>query len=886
MSLESLVARAARTIRRAFGDDLEPVESEQTKGLPTSNMDTPADSIESREGRYAAHGYTFSTKAQARDFERRRGQPDASSAPPALPPARQPTPTQPSVPAVEVEAGIERTGDGRFRAGGYSFSDLDQARSFARRRSLTNADRAVESLRSARLVAEQRLAYASSKSGSPIAPHQGDNPSSAEIGRMSLRETTPILAATPQKTAVGSEQWVTHALSMRVSDIAFEAFLIYFGKPKNASAYPHSSLIDPTLPVGACGDPAGATLGYWPSYAGLDPRGRRTYLEWLTAGRPGGMPIGYVFLYFYGLERRLIVDRSEADGAAILGEVRRLLDLYDVNSSFTRYARLLLDVGSVIAREDSPPLRPTLDHRYSFELPLRIRIPLGERIAAGESLNADEALAWILALPDTYLRTAATRCFDELIDLWRLRFDQGNPEGLKIRSPKTRLCVRYQAAAGGYHADLSLDGVPDIAAVVAPVVRLREQLMACSDELDPLSRFLGREPDSRGTLACTTLLPADMLAGPRGEPLRQARLKLTALLGDKAIGRATLGETLLLVGLEWPIGRASLPVALQRQLAGRLDALDFGYEPDRRFGPVTACDADTRLSLFEAPNGGPIDRDNETYAAARILTEIAALAATADRIVVAEELASIEKHVLVTPGLSDAERLRLRAHAEAILDDPPKANAAIKRLAALPQAHRQHIIQAAVAAIFADGQVRPAEVKFLEGLHKALGLPREQVYGLLHRSEAERDAPVIVAPARPENGVALPVEAPASAFAIDHARLARIRIETSEVSSLLATIFIEDASPPLQADTQSSGKGIFDGLDAGHAKLLEELVRSPMERAAFDKVAQALKLLPSGALETINEWGFDRFDEPIVEDDDLILVPPHILSLLKMEAAL
>ena len=84
--------------------------------------------------------------------------------------------------------------------------------------------------------------------------------------------------------------------------------MIYFGKPDRSNAYPHNSLIDPTLSVSPRGDPDGTTLGYWPSYATLDPRARRTYLEWLVAGRPGGAPIGYVFLYFYGLERRLIVD--------------------------------------------------------------------------------------------------------------------------------------------------------------------------------------------------------------------------------------------------------------------------------------------------------------------------------------------------------------------------------------------------------------------------------------------------------------------------------------------------------------------------------------------------------------------------------------------------
>jgi hypothetical protein len=42
-------------------------------------------------------------------------------------------------------------------------------------------------------------------------------------------------------------------------------------------------------------------------------------------------------------------------------------------------------------------------------------------------LGARDALLWLLAMPDVYLRTAAVRCFDEFVDLWTLRFNQKYP---------------------------------------------------------------------------------------------------------------------------------------------------------------------------------------------------------------------------------------------------------------------------------------------------------------------------------------------------------------------------------------------------------------------------------------------------------------------------
>jgi hypothetical protein len=65
--------------------------------------------------------------------------------------------------------------------------------------------------------------------------------------------------------------------------------------------------IDPALPVGSSAE--ASPLGYWPSYQRITPDCRRRYLDWLGSGkRASNIDIGYVFLYFYGLERRLLVD--------------------------------------------------------------------------------------------------------------------------------------------------------------------------------------------------------------------------------------------------------------------------------------------------------------------------------------------------------------------------------------------------------------------------------------------------------------------------------------------------------------------------------------------------------------------------------------------------
>ena len=89
-------------------------------------------------------------------------------------------------------------------------------------------------------------------------------------------------------------------------------------------------------------------MGYWPSYSTIAPACRAAYLQWLADGRHApDAYIGYVFLYFYGLERRLLVDSqrsaaARAERETLVAEVGRLLRIYGTNGSFRGYAEGLL----------------------------------------------------------------------------------------------------------------------------------------------------------------------------------------------------------------------------------------------------------------------------------------------------------------------------------------------------------------------------------------------------------------------------------------------------------------------------------------------------------------------------------------------------------------
>jgi hypothetical protein len=117
-------------------------------------------------------------------------------------------------------------------------------------------------------------------------------------------------------------------------------------------------------------------------------------------------------------------------------------------------------------------------------------------------------------------------------------------------------------------------------------------------------------------------------------------------------------------------------------------------------------------------------------------------------------------------------------------------------------------------------------------------------------------------------------------------RLRQVRQETERVSSVLADIFIEDEAAPQEAPVpHSDEEGAFPGLGAEYIALAEKLIAKPTWlRADFEAAAVEAKLMPDGALEAINEWAFDRFDEPLIEDGDTLIVNASLLSAMAEHA--
>jgi len=358
------------------------------------------------------------------------------------------------------------------------------------------------------------------------------------------------LVAPPPAVATRHQGWAPKGQVVTVHGQEIGG-MVYVGTPPTLDKYGYGekcrAYIDPSLPVAPEGnDKAGAGMSYWPGYSTIPSECRATYLEWLARGATdGSYNPGYMFLYFYGLERRYFVDRpEEQEKKDIMAEVQRLLDVYSDNRSAQRYLRDFIDIA-VSTSQDFDTLAPVFDNP-GWDVPFSVKLAIGARLQKGETLSADWVLSWFLCHPEKNLRTSAKRCRDEFIALFRLRFYERFPQGMKVAKPRPALKVSYQAASREFDGTVepTRDGkpIPDISSLRKPIEIAQEIADAVMEDLEKFSRYLGRNREGRGSVEAHALLPEDLRRLFPSEELEKIRVWAVAVV--LAGGLVPVGDVL------------------------------------------------------------------------------------------------------------------------------------------------------------------------------------------------------------------------------------------------------------------------------------------------------------------------------------------------------
>lgn len=694
---------------------------------------------------------------------------------------------------------------------------------------------------------------------------------SAPLGAPASPEKTFAIPKPPPGSAEG--RWVPAGQVVRVAGLDLPNGMLYVGsrlKAANGSAEP--SLISEQLNIARQGDYRERHTNYWPSFSDISATGRRAYLNWLAEGRSHpDCDIGLVFLYFYGLERRVIFDTSKdstikAEWPGIADELRRLLAIYGQRSgSFLRYGGELLNWIELdgVSSNSKLYLETLPSFPRGYELPAYLKLALGQASLDRAPLPGELALAWVRLNPQSGLRTAATRCPDEFGRLFLQRYREVFGRGLVLPKNRTKLKFVYQPASAGFTGasiGLGFGDVPDVTALTAPIRTLMEIADQCTDELGAFSRLVGKDASARTSLDGLLQLPATLWPA-------EAQKRIEALKGTMQAGALTqrLDSVIAMLGGS----NQALNRDRVRALARALQDVGVGMEPDVLTGARAPGAADP-VVLFALSPGEASASDTDAYRTAALTLQLASAVAHADGSISEQETLHLRKEIELWNHLTPRSRERLHAHLNWLISSPMTLAGLKKKLDPLEQSAKQVVATFMATLAQADGMVSPDEVKFLEKVYKALGVEPKQVFSDIHAVGA---------------GNAPSTRMATAGFRLDAARIAELEKDTARVSALLSEIFTEEAlpppAPPLEVEpTQDSG---LLGLDEAHSALVRLMLSRPQwSRAELEDAASDLELMLDGALEQVNEACFDAHDIPLSEGEDPIDIHPEALE--KIEA--
>lgn len=672
-------------------------------------------------------------------------------------------------------------------------------------------------------------------------------------------------------------KWIKPGESINIKGQLFNGGNFYFGGVLSSlDGYgAEASLVDDSLKFES--KPStfeDESLGYWPQFISLSPKCRGAYLDWLSSDRSEPeTPLGYVFIYFYGLERRITVDSTKQDiddseFKSLFNEMLRLKDIFSNSRSFSNYSTRLLEFMCL--------LRPHVVSHPELENnpqrgPLLFKHRLATVVSKEKPVPAELALAWIRFYPDYNMKKPARRCSYEFSQMFIRLYNKKYGDGIIVKPNKTRLKIEYHPASSSLRGiSFPQQDLPDPSNLKGPVNKLIAIADECTTELDAYSRYLAKPNTSRTDIEAVLLLPDDL--SDVGATLGLGKFKKWA---DESI---LTKNGLVSVEEFWTYTKSPLPAKINKKEAELIQNLaqkaGYGIAPDTRYHHAKTS-ADGKLVLF--PEGhGKYFEPSKAFSEMGMALRLGAMVATIDSYVDQAELHLLTQLIDHDTNLSPTEKRSLHAYLVWRLNTPSNITGLKARVELLGKTERAAVSRILVGVAMADGKIDPEEIKQLEKLYTLLGLDKTLVTGDIHGVSSSK------AGVRSISSQSETISPVSTTFQLDESILAIHESETKDVQSMLGAIFVED-EPFSESDDSATDSIVVEeeaGIDKSHYALFESLIRKDKwSREEVEALCRDSGLMVSGALENINDWSFEKVDAAVLEEDgDAIYVDQEIVE--------
>lgn len=693
--------------------------------------------------------------------------------------------------------------------------------------------------------------------------------------------------------------WASQDEILEVSNYRIEHPMTYWATGKTRIA--EASCIEKNLPVSKpITEPIGA-LGYWPRYENMTPGQRGNYLHWLATGKQGQLDdIGYAFVYFYGLERRVLVDGKDID--LIIPEVVRLLRCYPESRSFNGY--LSSFIAFAVARTGIKSITKE-GFMLCFEQALLKSYPedlLAVILCWYYLHNLPLPARWAFEVARQDIRTTRSvvvdRAPEQFISLFMQKYRELFGDGMMLKVSDRKRLLGYHPASpsllelGFSSTALTPVRIPNVLGIQSQFKQLVQIWSECIEELRAYSRAVSRGTDITTREAYEALPPAlrkdvDHPDAPRWEEV------VAMHASENGFSLTPLAKLAKIQGFEQ---REKLTPTQSKALAQTAEDIGLAIVPDSRLTGRAYAWSD-EVVLFR-PEGSAALKQENGYRAAACMLELGMVVAGADGKVDPEELDQIEQFLDDQFRLSSDESRCLKAYGLLLSNKPLSTSSLSKSLrAALTSDQRAMIGKYLVGVAAANGIIDRKEIASLKSIYKALDID-VTLDALLTELRLSGSQPVEVQTGRREarSGEAippreiLPIDKPVD-ITINTEALRRIMAETAEVSHILGQALCETQSEIeasnifAKENTPSTPEDITPARDSNlpfsneqlaaldkryHVPLAEILKEQAWSSEDLTQLAKRHQLMRSGMLDTINSWAYEALgDEILVEDDNM-----------------
>jgi uncharacterized tellurite resistance protein B-like protein len=689
--------------------------------------------------------------------------------------------------------------------------------------------------------------------------------------------------------------WSGNGRSISVQGISIKNPLTYWSRSDNLDA----SCIVKSLKVEIPDGEKLPSLPYWPQYSGLTPTQRGKYLLWLSQGRNDDLDeIGYAFIFFYGLERRIILENQDYD--TILPEVQRLQARYPTSGSFNNYLNHFMAyvVGFRLAEMKEKDIRkifPEFDGLEDYPTKVILswhwsnKLPITWDLCYSISKNSVG-----------FSRTILTRKAPVLLkQLFRKKILEQFPNGIPLSSDYDQFQLNYKPASPSLLRYVGYSENPGlIKPLTLPIPRfgslpfetVRTIWADCIEELKPVSNKIVAT-DGKVTREVYGALPdalKDEIPHPDLELWRNFISAKQPVDGSILIPISDIAHQ---IGIE-----KRDVLTTNQSIIVTSTVRDFGWVvvPDQTISGTSYKWNDTVAII---PFSNKENAITENFQSAALIFEIAHGIAASD-----EGVSEIEENFLKT-FISDQFSLNvfeiecLKGVQKVLEIQPPSLSRIGKRLSKhLNPEQKIALANFLGEIVLLDNKFVKEEQKAIKTVFKALEIDPAVSDELIKKFLVGHvpDEPITVLKSgKTRKGEAIPPPVIKPEFSMNKEKLDQIIKDTKIVREMLEAVF-EQEQEGIVIDIKSEVKipetpvktytrpGEFDlpfpsetipSLDTKYLSMLHDIMKlDELSLDDFTVLARKHNLMPRAACDDINTWALEELGDFLLEESESRIV--------------